>query len=74
MFDGTPESLTQQLFYITQYADLVGIATEGDKVQLAVSRIDKGALTWQIQYITQHNNDLINLDWDTFKNEIGSAF
>ena len=46
MFDGTPKNLTPCLFSVTQYADLVGITTEGVKVKLAVSRLEKGAFTW----------------------------
>lgn len=74
MFDGTPRNLTQWLFSVTQYADLVGIVTESDKVKLAVSRLTKDALTWWRQYVSQHTNALANLDWDTFKLEIGGAF
>ena len=44
MFDGTPKNLTYWLFSITQYADLVGNTTEGDKVKLVMSRLEKDAL------------------------------
>ena len=40
IFDGTPKILTYWLFNIIQYADLVGITTEGDKVKLAVQWLD----------------------------------
>ena len=56
MLDGIPKDLIQWLFGIIQYADLVGITTESDKVKLAVSRLEKDALTWWKQYISQHNN------------------
>ena len=74
MFDGSPNNLTQWLFSITQYADLVGITTEGDKVKLAMSRLEKDTLTWWRQYVSHHNNAIANLDWYTFKNEIGNVF
>ena len=74
MFDGTTKNLAQRLFSIIQYADLVGIPSEGDKVKLAVSRFEKDALSWWRQYVSQNNNAFASLDYDTFKNEIGSAF
>ena len=53
---------------------MVGITTEGEKTKLAVSRLEKDALTWWRYYISQNNNASNNLYWDTFKNEIDSAF
>ena len=46
IFNGTPKNITSRLFSKTQYADLVGITTKGNKVKLAVPRLEKDALTW----------------------------
>ena len=74
MFDKTLKNLTQWLFSISQYADLVGITTKGDQVKLAVSKLEKDTLTWWRQYVIYHNNNLTNLNWDTFNNKIFCAF
>lgn len=55
MFDGTPKHLTSWLFSVNQYATLVGLSDD-DKVKLAVSRLEKDALTWWRQYDAQHTN------------------
>ena len=73
----TQKHLTSWLFSVNQYSTLVGLSDD-DKVKLAVSRLEKDALTWWRQYDAQHTTQdataLANLDWDTFKDEIGSAF
>ena len=64
------------LFQLIVHAHIhqVVTITKSYKVKLAVSRLEKDDLTWWRQYVSQHNNALANLDWDTFKNKIGSAF
>ena len=62
------------MFSTTQYANLVGITIEGDKLKVDVYRLEKDALTGWRWYVSQNNNNFTILDWDTFKKKIDSTF
>ena len=73
-FDGTPSRLNAWLFAIEQYCTVVDLVDGSDRVKLAVSRLEKDALTWWRQYVVANPAALTALDWDDFRSAIEAAF
>ena len=59
--------MTTWLFQIEQYCKKVSVSVDADKIKLAVSRLEKDALTWWRQYSQSHPDAFTTLGWDDFK-------
>lgn len=79
MFAGKPSDMSAWLFSVEQYCALVDVTDQQDLVRLAVSRLEKDALTWWRAYFAAHEHALepghqYALTWDDFKDCIAEAF
>ena len=70
-FDGNPKLLSNFLFQVKTYAEVVGISAESEWVKLAITLLSGRSLIWWRSVSHEYWETLGRCDWTTFEVKIG---